>query len=141
MRDQGAGHSAGRYQVRTFSNFLHSHPHLIRRIHRLTTLTPFSSLSLFWDRPFEDLYSNIKHTSEYERRRVVSSQPGTSIVTPKFLLQMFNNDPVRTVKLSTFIKEMLEKAQTVCGPQNFNNQYVSKMDATVSGQLAKYLEA
>ena len=52
---------------------------------------------------------------------------------------MFNNDPVRTVKLSEFIKQMLATAQTVCGPQNFNDLYVSKMDKTVSDQLAKFL--
>jgi len=57
------------------------------------------------------------------------------------LCQIFNNDPVRTVKLTTFIKEMLAKAQAVCGPQNFNNRYASKMDATVSDQLTKLLAA
>jgi len=59
---------------------------------------------------------------------------------PKFC-QIFNNDPVRTAKLTTFIKEMLAKAQAVCGPQNFNNRYASKMDATVSDQLTKLLAA
>ena len=61
-------------------------------------------------------------------------------LTPK-LSQIFNNDPVRTVKLTTFIKEMLANAQAVCGPQNFNNLYASKMDATVSDQLTKLLGA
>ncbi|KAF9782921.1 ARM repeat-containing protein [Thelephora terrestris] len=83
-----------------------------------------SGLSLFWDKPFEELHHNVEETLEYERRR-----------------EIFNNDPVRTVKLTTFIKEMLAKAQAVCGPQNFNNLYVSKMDATVSDQLSKFLGA
>ena len=61
-------------------------------------------------------------------------------LTPK-LCQIFNNDSVRTVKLTTFIKEMLGKAQAVCGPQNFNSRYASKMDATVSDQLTKLLAA
>jgi len=82
-----------------------------------------SGLSLFWDKPFEELYKNVEQTPEYERRR-----------------EIFNNDPVRTVKLTTFIKEMLAKAQAACGPQTFTNLYVSKMDATVSDQLTKFLE-
>src|ERR1700753_3243970 len=31
-----------------------------------------SGLSLFWDKPFEELYCNVEKTSEYERRRAVS---------------------------------------------------------------------
>jgi len=82
-----------------------------------------SGLSLFWDKPFEEIHKNVDQTPEYERRR-----------------EIFNNDPVRTVKLTTFIKEMLAKVQVICGPQNFNNLYASKMDATVSDQLTKFLE-
>jgi len=36
---------------------------------------------------------------------------------------------------------MLAKAQAVCGPDNFKDLYVSKLDPTVSDQLAKFLEA
>lgn len=40
---------------------------------------PYSSLSLFWDKPFEEIYHNIEDTSEYERRRVVSSRPRSGV--------------------------------------------------------------
>ena len=43
------------------------------------------------------------------------------LIAPKLLPQIFNNDPVRTVKLTTFIKEKLAKAQAVRGPKNFND--------------------
>ena len=31
-----------------------------------------SGLSLFWDKPFEELYKNVDQTPEYERQREVS---------------------------------------------------------------------
>ena len=33
---------------------------------------PFSGLSLFWDKPFEELYGYVDETPEYERRKEVS---------------------------------------------------------------------
>jgi hypothetical protein len=33
----------------------------------------YSGLSLFWDKPFEELYKDIDKTPEYERRREVGS--------------------------------------------------------------------
>jgi hypothetical protein len=99
---------------------------------------------LFWDKPFEEIYKDADQTPEYERQREVSSPRHTGLgregLTPKFC-QIFNNDPARTVKLATFIKEMLARAQAACGPQNFNNLYAAKMDATVSEQLMKLLGA
>jgi hypothetical protein len=35
---------------------------------------PYSGLSLFWDKPFEELHHNVEETLEYERRREVSTQ-------------------------------------------------------------------
>ncbi|KAF9653383.1 ARM repeat-containing protein [Thelephora ganbajun] len=81
-----------------------------------------SGLSLYWDKPFEELYKNVDETPEYERQK-----------------EIFNNDPVRTAKLTAYIKEMLAKVQAACGPQNFNNLYASKMDVRVSDQLTKFL--
>lgn len=43
----------------------------------LILLTPrqrYSGLSLFWDKPFEELYKDIDETPEYERRREVRSR-------------------------------------------------------------------
>jgi len=104
---------------------------------------------LFWDKSFEELHSNVDQTPEYERQRVVRSSLRISNLSAPLwgegltleLCQIFNNDLVRTVKLSAFIKEMLAKAQAACGPQNFISLYASKMDATVSDQLTKLLEA
>lgn len=35
----------------------------------------YSGLSLYWDKPFEELYKNVDQTPEYERRREVCPKP------------------------------------------------------------------
>ena len=39
---------------------------------RIDSRLRYSGLSLFWDKPFEELFKNVDKTPEYERRRVVS---------------------------------------------------------------------
>jgi len=81
-------------------------------------------LSLFWDQPFSSLHADIEGTPEHARRNLI-----------------FDNDPVRTTQLTSFIQARLAEAQIASGgPQAFQTQYLSKIDPAVLKQIEAALK-
>ncbi|KAI0677486.1 ARM repeat-containing protein [Trametes maxima] len=78
-----------------------------------------SSLTMYWDRPFEDTYTDAEGTHEYERRKTV-----------------FNNDPVRTTPLIAFIGARLREAEAACGgAQELQSRYLAKAEPLLLKQV------
>ncbi|KAF7301791.1 Importin N-terminal domain-containing protein [Mycena indigotica] len=82
------------------------------------------SLHRHWDldEAPSDYYQDTEGTLEYERRKA-----------------LYDHDPVRTVKLTAYIAEKLNAAQTQCGPQAFQINYLSKADPAVLAQIQNEL--
>ncbi|KAI0650678.1 ARM repeat-containing protein [Trametes meyenii] len=81
--------------------------------------TDGSSVTMYWDRPFEDTYTDAEGTHEYERRKAV-----------------FNNDPVRTTPLTVFIGAGLREAEATCGgAQELQTRYLAKAEPLLLKQV------
>ncbi|TFK75774.1 ARM repeat-containing protein [Pluteus cervinus] len=65
-----------------------------------------------------DYYDSTEETPEYERRKA-----------------LYNQDPVRTVRLNTYIGNHLREAETTYGPQLFHANFLSKADPVVLKQI------
>ncbi|TFY59275.1 hypothetical protein EVJ58_g5888 [Rhodofomes roseus] len=77
------------------------------------------TLTRYWDRPTDDFFQGSENTLEYERRKA-----------------LYENDPVRTTKLTTYVAACLQEAETACGgPANLQAMYLAKADPTVLNQL------
>ncbi|KAJ6598916.1 armadillo-type protein [Mycena vulgaris] len=70
----------------------------------------------------EAYYQNTQGTPEFERRKTV-----------------YDRDPVRTVQLTAYITTHLNEARTLCGPQAFQDKYLSKADPTVLAMIQDQL--
>ncbi|KAH9938596.1 ARM repeat-containing protein [Fomitopsis serialis] len=80
---------------------------------------PDPTLTRYWDRPTDQFFQGSEDTLEYERRKA-----------------LYENDPVRTTKLTTYIATCLAEAEMACGgPANLQAMYLAKADPTVLGQL------
>ncbi|KAI9000953.1 ARM repeat-containing protein [Trametes punicea] len=76
-------------------------------------------LTLYWDKPFEEVYTESEGTPEYERRKAV-----------------FENDPVRTTPLTGFIAARLREAEIACGGgAQLHAQYLSKAEPLLLKQI------
>ncbi|KAK7470477.1 hypothetical protein VKT23_001903 [Stygiomarasmius scandens] len=73
------------------------------------------------DAPAE-YYQETEGTPEYERRK-----------------RVYDMDPVRTLKLSSFIRDRIQEAEAICGSQTFQQLYLSKADPTVLSQIQNEL--
>jgi hypothetical protein len=49
--------------------------------------------------------------------------------------KVFDVDPVRTTKFSLYIGGSLQTAESVCGPNQFRSQYLSKADPLALSRL------
>ncbi|KAJ7178998.1 armadillo-type protein [Mycena filopes] len=67
-------------------------------------------------------YQNSEGTAEYTRRKMV-----------------YDRDPIRTVQLTTFIAAYLNEARMKCGPQVFQDNYLSKADPAVLAMIQDQL--
>ncbi|KAI0776057.1 ARM repeat-containing protein [Trametes elegans] len=76
-------------------------------------------LTLYWDKPFEDVYTDAEGTPEYQRRKAV-----------------FENDPVRTTALQGFVGASLQAAEAACGgAAELQAKYLSKADPLLLKQI------
>ncbi|KZT71615.1 ARM repeat-containing protein [Daedalea quercina L-15889] len=77
------------------------------------------TLTRYWDRPTDQFFQGSENTLEYERRNA-----------------LYENDPVRTTKLTTYVATCLQEAEMACGgPANLQAMYLVKADSTVLSQL------
>ncbi|CDO76254.1 hypothetical protein BN946_scf184470.g12 [Trametes cinnabarina] len=77
------------------------------------------SLKLYWDKPFEEVYTECEGTPEYERRKAV-----------------FENDPVRTTPLTAFIAARLREAEAACGGgAELHARYLAKAEPLLLKQI------
>ncbi|EPT02714.1 hypothetical protein FOMPIDRAFT_1159700 [Fomitopsis schrenkii] len=77
------------------------------------------TLTRYWDRPTDQFFQGSENTLEYERRNA-----------------LYDNDPVRTTKLTTYVAGCLQEAGIACGgPANLQAMYLTKADPTVLNQL------
>ncbi|KAI0375701.1 ARM repeat-containing protein [Pilatotrama ljubarskyi] len=77
------------------------------------------SLTLYWDKPFEEVYTDAEDTPEYERRKAV-----------------FENDPVRTTPLAGFIGARLREAEAACGGgAELQSRYLAKAEPLLLKQI------
>ncbi|KAF8917892.1 armadillo-type protein [Mucidula mucida] len=67
-------------------------------------------------------FKESQNTPEYDRRKM-----------------LYDNDPVRTIKLSTYVGERLREAEAIYGSSVFRGQFLSKADPTVLQQIEKEL--
>ncbi|TBU32713.1 ARM repeat-containing protein [Dichomitus squalens] len=78
-----------------------------------------SSLTLYWDRPFDEVYTEVEGTLEHERRRAV-----------------FDNDPVRTTQLTGYIATKLREAEAACGGgAELQSRYLTNAEPTLLKQI------
>ncbi|RDX55688.1 ARM repeat-containing protein [Lentinus brumalis] len=77
------------------------------------------SLVLYWDRPFDETYTEAEGTLEYERRRTA-----------------FDNDPVRTTSLTTYVAAALRDAEAACGGSaQLQSRWLAKAEPAVLKQI------
>ncbi|KAI0660923.1 ARM repeat-containing protein [Cubamyces menziesii] len=80
-------------------------------------------LTLYWDKPFEDVYTDTEGTLEHERRKAA-----------------FENDPVRTTPLTGFIAARMHEAELVCGGgTELQTRYLAKADPLLLKQIGDAL--
>ncbi|KAJ7684034.1 ARM repeat-containing protein [Mycena rosella] len=82
------------------------------------------NLQRFWelDEAPTSYYQNTEGTPEFDRRKAV-----------------YDRDPVRTYQLSAYIAKQLNEARATCGPQAFQDQYLSKADPAVLAMIQDQL--
>ncbi|KAI1796323.1 ARM repeat-containing protein [Ganoderma leucocontextum] len=77
------------------------------------------SLTLYWDRPFDDTNTDTEGTLEHERRRAI-----------------FDNDPVRTTSLTAYIAATLRDAEAACGGgAELQSRYLAKAEPLLLKQI------
>ncbi|KAI0719492.1 ARM repeat-containing protein [Cerioporus squamosus] len=77
------------------------------------------SLVLYWDRPFDETYTEAEGTLEYERRRAA-----------------FDNDPVRTTSLTAYVAAALRDAEAACGGSaQLQSRWLAKAEPEVLKQI------
>ncbi|KAJ7129521.1 armadillo-type protein [Mycena epipterygia] len=88
-----------------------------------STLSPLN-LQRHWelDEAPSAYYQNTEGTPEFDRRKAV-----------------YDRDPVRTVQLTEYIAAHLNEAQNSCGPQAFQEKYLSKADPAVLAMIQDQL--
>ena len=99
-------------------------------------------LTLYWDKPFEDVYTDTEGTLEHERRKAVSYYTFIFLnsSTEDTLLQAFENDPVRTTPLTGFIAARMHEAELVCGGgTELQTRYLAKADPLLLKQIGDAL--
>ncbi|ESK94397.1 importin 11 [Moniliophthora roreri MCA 2997] len=82
--------------------------------------TPANTLQRHWeqdDAP-DEFYQGSQDTPEYDRRK-----------------RIWNEDPVRTTQLSSYVAAGLRAAESTTGSQNFHNLYLAKTDPEVLKQI------
>ncbi len=97
-----------------------------------------SSLTLYWDRPFEETYTDAEGTPEYQRRKAVRiTLLATPVrVDPSDILQVFDNDPMRTTPLTACIGARLREAETACGGgAELQSRYLAKAEPLLLKQV------
>ncbi|CAL1700530.1 unnamed protein product [Somion occarium] len=78
-----------------------------------------SSLTLYWDKPAEQLFVDFEGSLEFDRRKAA-----------------YENDPVRTTQLVTYVAARLHEAEMACGgPTALQSQWLAKADPTVLKQI------
>jgi hypothetical protein len=55
--------------------------------------------------------------------------------------QVYNSDLIRTLQLSSFVRDRLREAEAICGSQAFQELYLSQADPTVLKQIQDALAA
>ena len=103
------------------------------------------SLVLYWDRPFDETYTEAEGTLEYERRRAVRfslfrsrahSSEDTQRVASCSLTQVFDNDPVRTTSLTAYVAASLRDAEAACGGSaQLQSRWLAKAEPEVLKQI------
>lgn len=53
--------------------------------------------------------------------------------------QLYDNDPVRTLKLSTYVRDRLQEAEAMYGSEVFRTRFLAPADPTVLQQIEKEL--
>ncbi|KAI0081841.1 ARM repeat-containing protein [Panus rudis PR-1116 ss-1] len=77
------------------------------------------TLTLYWEKPAEQLFEEWSGTLEFERRKTA-----------------FENDPVHTNKLTAYIAARLQEAEAACGgPAILQTQWLADADSTVMKQI------
>ncbi|KAH9943383.1 ARM repeat-containing protein [Epithele typhae] len=80
-------------------------------------------LTLYWDRPFEEGYTESEGTLEYERRKT-----------------LFENDVVRTTPLTAYIGARLQEAEAACGgAAELQARYLAKAEPLLLKQITDAL--
>ncbi|KAJ6486383.1 armadillo-type protein [Mycena vitilis] len=86
-------------------------------------LSPLN-LQRFWelDEAPPAYYQKTEGTPEFDRRKMI-----------------YERDPIRTVQLTTYIAAQLNEARSKCGPQAFQDNYLSKADPAVLAMIQDQL--
>ena len=50
-------------------------------------------------------------------------------------MQLYNRDPVRTTQLGAYVAVHLQQAESICGAEAFQVNYLSQADPTVLNQI------
>ncbi|KAK7695434.1 hypothetical protein QCA50_000070 [Cerrena zonata] len=78
-----------------------------------------SGLTLYWDKPAEDLFVDYEGTAEFDRRKTI-----------------YDNDSVRTTRLTQYVGAKINEAEAACGGGAvLQAQWLAKADATVLKQI------
>lgn len=82
-------------------------------------LSDGSPLTIYWDQPMDSFFKDTAGTLEYERRKA-----------------LFDHDPVRTTKLTTYVAARMQEAEMACGgPARLQSMYLAKADPLVLRQI------
>lgn len=98
-----------------------------------------SSLTLYWDRPFDEIYTESEGTLEHERRKAVSTptrpsrQASLCPQCSRRRCQVFDNDPVRTTSLTAYIGARWREAEQAC--PDLQARYLSKAEPELLKQI------
>jgi len=92
-----------------------------------------AGLTRFWDldSPPDSYFRDSEGTPEYDRRRAVRIPSKYS--SRSYIFQIYNQDPIRTVELVSFINRNLQEAESASGPAFAS--YLASADPLVVKQL------
>jgi hypothetical protein len=75
-------------------------------------------------------------TLEEERRKRVSTWRGLIVCCSYSSVQVWENDPIRKVKFTTFVAEKMQKGTEACGgPEVLQAKYLNNVDPKLLQQL------
>ncbi|GBE79528.1 ARM repeat-containing protein [Sparassis crispa] len=91
----------------------------IREAREIASIEDSSGLTLYWDRPLTTFYPQSEGTPEFARCKA-----------------LYDNDPVRTAQLRTYVGARIQEAEMACGGgATFQSLYLEKADPLLLKQI------